>query len=60
MERKKSAVRNQQPTAARPHERMTLCANFDVPMSEMKNWPPERIYRFFEGIAKVLRARQGE
>ncbi len=38
---------------------LRLYVNVDVPLSEMRQWDPDRINRFFDGLASVLAARDG-
>ena len=37
--------------------RMRFYAEIDIKASQMREWEPERILRFFEGIAQAIRAR---
>ncbi len=42
-----------------PPPRVSLNVSFDVDIAQMATWQPERISRFFRGIATILEARQG-
>ena len=38
-------------------ERLRMCIDIEVRPSEMRHWAPERILRFFQGLAAAIRAR---
>jgi len=38
---------------------ITFSVNINIAMSEMQGWHPQRIAAFFEGLAKVVSAKEG-